>query len=285
MFGSKPRNSGFWNFHNPDSSFLLFARWPQKQQCCSFWMLPLIQALSFSLKHPYICTWVNGEKKCIYTNTYIHTSITHKHKTWLCRHVRLQTDRHLDPHALVEHCVRLLSSSPKFLMTLLWSYWNDLSTVTHTQVMREWLYLAEPDRALRLWYKRLPYCLTSSVNRHTHAHPFSASYKLATRWHINERGFVKYLWACKFESTIFFHPACIFWIIFSFTHQAYVKAHLLRSPRVQSDSKHGGWWGNIIFGKYKFSWGLMGSHCAFFLIFCHVIMLQCWMLTLHTGKV
>lgn len=171
MFGSKPRNSGFWNFHNPDSSFLLFARWPQKQQCCSFWMLPLIQALSFSLKHPYICTWVNGEKKCIYTNTYIHTSITHKHKTWLCRHVRLQTDRHLDPHALVEHCVRLLSSSPKFLMTLLWSYWNDLSTVTHTQVMREWLYLAEPDRALRLWYKRLPYCLTSSVNRHTCA-PF-----------------------------------------------------------------------------------------------------------------
>lgn len=152
--------------------------------------------------------------------------------------------------------------------------------------MREWLYLAEPDRALRLWYKRLPYCLTSSVNVHTHAHPFSASYKLATRWHINERGFVKYLWACNFKSTIFFRPTCIFWIIFSFTHQAYVKAYLLRSPRVQSDSKRGGWWGNIIFGKSEFSWGLMGNHCAsFFLIFCHVIMLQWWMLTLHTAKV
>lgn len=154
--------------------------------------------------------------------------------------------------------------------------------------MREWLYLAEPARALRLWYKRPPYCLTSSVNTHTHTHehPFSACCKLATRWHVNEWGFVKYFWACNFD---FFHPKCIFVIIFSFTHRAYVKAYLLRSPRVQSDSKRGGLMGEHYFWKIWIFMRINGKLlCLFFpslLIFCHILMLQWWMLVLSSAKV
>lgn len=111
--------------------------------------------------------------------------------------------------------------------------------------MREWLYLAEPDRALRLWYKRLPYCLTSSVNRHTHAHPFSASYKLATRWHINERGFVKYLSACKFESTIFF-PSYMYFLNHIFIHSSGTcQSTFIKKPKSAV--------------RFK-AWGLMGEH-------------------------
>lgn len=188
MFGSRPRNSGLWNFHNPDFSFFFFALDLGNSEGCSFWT----HAPFLSLLH--IQTWINGKMLArALAQTY---TFTHNYKHRQGRHVRLQTDRHLDAHTLVEHCVRLYPSSPKFLMTLLWSYWNDLRIVTHThthRVMREWLCLVEPAWALRLWYKRLPYCLTSSVNIHTYTHFQRELYK-PTRWLINSQEFVKRLW-------------------------------------------------------------------------------------------
>lgn len=119
MLGSKPRNSGLWNFHNPDFYFFLFF-W-----CSNLWNSGVVNfgctLAPSSNTHPHTHTGVGEDKDA---NMCINTQFTNIQSAQ--RHVWLQTDIWMHTNTYGTLC-----SAPNSLMTLLWSCWNDLSSETH----------------------------------------------------------------------------------------------------------------------------------------------------------